>query len=104
VESKLSTLRDIEAGVPHVSVLYPTFYTLYINDNHQTLRVSLGLIVNDACVYATDRKESYILRKLQRGLRVVETRCELFNMKMNEDEIQDTYCSYRQGTLKLILH
>jgi hypothetical protein len=64
----MSTPRDIHAGVPQDSVLSPTLYSLYINDCPQTPSVYLGLFVDDTCIYATDRKEGYVLRKLQRDL------------------------------------
>jgi hypothetical protein len=30
--------------------------------------VNLALFADDTCLYATDRKEGYVLRKIQRGL------------------------------------
>jgi hypothetical protein len=38
--------------------------------------VYLGLFVDDTWIYATDRKDSYVLRKLQRSLSAIETRCK----------------------------
>jgi hypothetical protein len=76
VESELSTLRDIQAGVPQGSVLSPTLYCLYVNDTPQTPGVHLGLFGDDTFIYATDHKGGYVLRKLQRGLSAVETWCE----------------------------
>jgi hypothetical protein len=63
-----ATTKDIEARVPQGSVLSPTLYSLYINDTPQTPGVYLGLFADDTCIYTTDRKEGYVLRKLQRGL------------------------------------
>jgi hypothetical protein len=60
--------RYIQAGMPQSSVMYPRLYSLYINDTNQTTVVYLGFFVDDTCIYETDRKEGYILRKLQRGL------------------------------------
>jgi hypothetical protein len=41
---------------------------IYIHDTLQISGVCLGLFADDTCIYATDRKEGYVLRKLQRGL------------------------------------
>jgi hypothetical protein len=41
----------------------------------QTPGVYLGLLANDACIYAADRKERYVFGKLQRGLSAIETWC-----------------------------
>jgi hypothetical protein len=68
VESELSTPRYMEAGVPQGSVLSPILYNLYINDTPQATNLHLALFADDTCLYATDRKEGYIVRKLQRGL------------------------------------
>jgi hypothetical protein len=67
------TPKNIQAGVPQGSVLSPTLYSLYINDTPQTPGV---LFADDTCIYAADRKECYVLRKLQRGLSAIETWCE----------------------------
>jgi hypothetical protein len=55
-------------------------------DTPQTPNVYLGLFVDDTCVYATDRKEGYVLRKLQQGLSANETWSERWNIKRNEDK------------------
>jgi hypothetical protein len=61
----------MQAGVPQGSVLSPTLYNIYINDSPQTPGVNLALFADDTCLYATERKEGYVLRKLQRGLDIV---------------------------------
>jgi hypothetical protein len=55
---------DTQAGVPQGSILFPTLYNLHINDTPQTPGVYLGLFVDDTCIYATDRKEGYVLSKI----------------------------------------
>jgi hypothetical protein len=66
VEGKLSTPREIQAGVPQGSVLVPKLYSLYINDTPRTPGVHLAVFADDTCIYATDRKQCHVLRKLQR--------------------------------------
>jgi hypothetical protein len=73
IEGELSTPRDILAWVPQGSVLFPTLCGLYINETSQTPGVYLGLFADDTCIYGTDYKEGYVLRKLQRGISAVET-------------------------------
>jgi hypothetical protein len=76
----MTTPRDIQAGVPQVPVLSPILYYIYIytfmNYTPETPDVSLGLFADDTCVFVADRKECYVLRKLQRGLSAIETWCE----------------------------
>jgi hypothetical protein len=76
----------MQAGVPQGSVLSPTLYNLYINDAPQAQGVYLALFADDICLYATDRKEGLILRKLQRGLNSMEAWCEPWNIKIDEEK------------------
>jgi hypothetical protein len=68
VEFEMSTPRIMQAGVPQSSVLSPTLFNMYINDTPQTIGVHPALFADDTCFYATEHKEGYVLRKLQRGL------------------------------------
>ena len=90
----MSTARDIQAGVPQGSVLSPMLYTLYINDAPQTPGTQLALFADDTCIYATDRKEGFTIRNLQRGLTATEMWCERWNIKINEDKTQAIYFSH----------
>jgi hypothetical protein len=93
VEGEMSTPREMKAGVPQGSVLSPTLFNLYINHATQTCGVHLALFADDTCLYATDRKEGFIVRKLQRGLSSMEAWCERWNIKINEDKTRGIYFS-----------
>jgi hypothetical protein len=41
VEGEMPTLKEIQAGVLQVSVLFPTLNSIYINDNTETPGVYL---------------------------------------------------------------
>jgi hypothetical protein len=64
VEGEMSKQRDIKAGMPQGSILYPTLYNLYMNDTPQTTGINLALFADDTSLYATECKEGYVLRKL----------------------------------------
>jgi retron-type reverse transcriptase len=72
VEGEISTHSEIEAGVPQGFVLAPTIYNLYINDISQTPGFQLAFFADDTYIYATERKEGYVLRKLQLCLTAME--------------------------------
>jgi hypothetical protein len=91
----MSTPRYMQAGVPQGSVLSPTLYTLYINDTPQTRVVNLALFEDDTCLYATDRKEGYVLRKIQRGFDSMAAWCKHWNIKINEKKTRAIYFTRR---------
>jgi hypothetical protein len=99
----MSTPRYMQAGVPQGSVLSPTLYNLYINYTPQTIGVNLALFANDTCLYATESREGYILRKVQCFLNSMSTWCERWHIKINEDKNQAVYFSHRKGPLASLL-
>jgi hypothetical protein len=48
------------------------------------------------CIYTTDRKEGYVLRKFQHGHTSVGSWCEHWNLKLNVDKTQAIYFSRKQ--------
>jgi hypothetical protein len=64
--------------------------------------VHLGLFADETYIYATDRKEGYVLRKLQRGVSAIETWCECWNINVNEEKTQAVYFSHRLRPLRII--
>jgi hypothetical protein len=90
VEGELSTSREIKAGVPQGSVLSPLLHNLYINDVPQTPATYLTHCADDTFIYTTDRKEGYVINKLQRGLTSVQSWCERWNIKINAQKTQAT--------------
>jgi hypothetical protein len=97
---------EMKAGVPQGSVLSPTLFNMYINDAPKTRGVNLALFADDTCLYATDRKDGFIVRKLQRGLSSMEAWCERWNIKINEDKARGIYfsCSRRPPESHLTLN
>lgn len=55
----------------------------------------------DACV-ATNLKQNYVLRKLQRGLNLIEAWCKRWDIKINEDNILAVCFSYRRIRMRSI--
>jgi hypothetical protein len=80
VEGEMSTPRCMQVGVPQGSVLTPTLYNLYINGTPHTSCIKLALFADVACLYATDRKEGYVLRKILRGLNSIVAWCKRWNI------------------------
>jgi hypothetical protein len=75
-KGEMSTPRYMKAGMLQGSVLSPKLYNLYINDIPKTSGVNLALFANDTCLYATELKDSYVLRKIERGLNYMTAWCE----------------------------
>jgi hypothetical protein len=88
VEGKMSTSREIQVGVPQGFVFSPKLYIMYIIDTPKTPGVYLALLAGNTFLYARDRKEGYVLRKLERSINSIETWYKRWNIKINEERIQ----------------
>jgi hypothetical protein len=86
----------MQAGVAQCSVLSPTLHNLYINDTFQTVDVNVALFADDTCVYATERKDGYVLRKVPRDLNSMSAWCECWNIKISEDKTRAIYFSHQR--------
>jgi hypothetical protein len=53
--------------------------------------MNLALFADDTCLYATDRKEGYVLRNIQRGLDSMAAWCKCWNIKINQDKTRAIY-------------
>jgi hypothetical protein len=62
-----------------------------------------ALFADDTCLYATDRKEGYIVRKLQRGLDSMVAWYERSNIKINVDKTPTIYFSHHRAPPKSLL-
>jgi hypothetical protein len=76
VENEFSTPRKIAEGIPQGYVLTPISCSLYINGATVAPGTHLAPFVDNACIYATQKHECYVLCKLQRGLTAVNSWCE----------------------------
>jgi hypothetical protein len=70
----------------------------------QTPDVYVALFADDICLYATDRREGFVVRKLQRCLSSVETWCERWNIRINEDKTRGSTYLVVVDRLSPILH
>jgi hypothetical protein len=70
-------------------------YSLYVNDAPAALRTHLALFADVTRIYATEKHERHVLCKLQRGLTAVNSWCERWNIKINEEKTQAVYFSRR---------
>jgi hypothetical protein len=95
VEGEFSTPMERVAGVPLGSVLGPILYSLYINDAPAAPGTQLVLFTDDTCIYATEKHESRVLSKSQRGLTAMNSWCERWNVKINEGKTHAIYFSRR---------
>jgi hypothetical protein len=96
VEGGMSTKRIMQAGVPQGSVLCTKLFNMYLNDTPKTTGgVYLTLFADDTCLYATEHKEDYVLRKLQRGRNTMAEYSKRWNIMINEEKTQAFYFLHR---------
>jgi hypothetical protein len=94
VKGEISTPREIQAAVSQGSVLAPTLYSLYISypPPPPTLGVHLAFFADNTCIYATDHKGVYVLRKMQLRLTSVASWCERWSIKWRQEEKTQAIC------------
>jgi hypothetical protein len=68
---------------------------MYTNDTSQTIGIHLALFADDTCLYATECKEGYVLRKLKRGLNSMVEWSKCWNVNINQDKTQAIYFFHR---------
>jgi hypothetical protein len=68
VEGEMFTPREMRARVPQGFVPFLTLHILYINNTLITWGIYLSAFADATCTHVMDRREGYVLRKLQRGL------------------------------------
>jgi hypothetical protein len=84
IKREVSTRREMQTRVPQGYVLF------------LITGVYLAISVDDNCMYVTDCKEAYVLRKLQRDLNSTESWCEGWNIEINDSITQTTYFCHRR--------
>jgi hypothetical protein len=97
VEGEMSTPRCIQAEV-HKVLSCPSLYTTckLMIPPPPTIGVNLALFTDDTSLYATEHKEGYVLRKVQRGLNSMLAWCERWINKINEDKTRAIYFSHQR--------
>jgi hypothetical protein len=104
VEGEMSThKRNTSRGATRFRSIPNLVQFIYINYAPQNPGVHLALFADDTFIYCTDRKEGYVLRKLQRGLTSVASWCERWNIKINEDKTQAIYFPRRHRPVETCL-
>jgi hypothetical protein len=72
--------KKIRSGGPQGSVLAPILHSLHINDTAAAPGTHLAFFADDSCIYAAEKRERRVLRKLNRGLTAVISWCERWNI------------------------
>jgi hypothetical protein len=93
--------QDILTVSRKVTSTSPTLYNLYINYIAQTTGVNPAFFADDISVYAAERKDGCVLRKLQRGLNSMATWCK--NWTIKNQWRRAIYFSHRISPPELLL-
>jgi hypothetical protein len=70
-------------------------FSVSVEGEMSTPRIIIALFADDTRLYATDRKEGYVLRKLQRGLNSMVEWSKRWNISINDNKTQSLYFSHR---------
>lgn len=83
VKNQLSSLCNIEAGVPQGSCLSPLLYSLYINDFSTLNIATVSLFADDTLLYASNQNYKYAVMALQRQLNITTDWITTWRIKLN---------------------
>ena len=70
-EAVRSTWKEIQAGVPHGSVLGPLLFFIYINDIHVDINSDCSLFVDDALLLKEVSSPTLSARSLNNDLNAI---------------------------------
>ena len=75
----------LKAGTPQGSPLSPLIYLIYVNDFPQEIKkyCKLSQFADDTALYAKAFTEQYAIKKLQKGLDLLEGWCRRWRVKLN---------------------
>ncbi|ERL93526.1 hypothetical protein D910_10815 [Dendroctonus ponderosae] len=81
-----SSIRDIKAGVPKGSPLFPILYNLYTADVPKNPPTNLALFADDTCFYYSNRNIKYVISPLQRHLNIFQEWADTWKIKVNTEK------------------
>ena len=88
IEEKLSTTRQIGAGVPQGSVLGPTLFNLYINDIPKFAKTSLAIYADDTAVYGHSYYAQVATKQIQIHLNMILAYAKQWKIKINNNKTE----------------
>lgn len=88
VNSSLSAVKEIKAGVPQGSALSPRLFSLYINDTPKLPTTNLALYADDTALYHSSFSAEIANRQLQIHVRLLEKYYKKWKIKLNSDKTE----------------
>lgn len=88
INGKLSTSRNIRAGVPQGSVLGPVLYNLYTADLPKTTNTHTAIYADDTAFYSQSRSINKITQNLQKHLKIYHEWTKRWKIKINPNKSQ----------------
>jgi hypothetical protein len=82
----LSTVREIEAGVPQCSVLSPTLYAIFTADIPKPDETKIALYADDTAILTHSESPELISEQLRRAVESLESWFRLWRIDVNSDK------------------
>lgn len=96
VNSEMSTLKNVTAGVPQGSVIGPLLYLIYINDIPIPSRCKIALYADDTACYTSGKNPEVITKRLQKAHNHLIRYYRKWKIKINDSKTEAIFFKTRR--------
>lgn len=88
LENVISSIYDLLAGVPQVSVLGPILFLIFINDAPKIKKVDGSIFADDKLMFTASFRISAIINRLQQAYKANKRFFHKWKIKLNEKKTE----------------
>lgn len=100
VNGKMSSIKNVPAGVPQGAVMSPTLYNIFTYDLPTFVAcddLQISQFADDTAFYTSSEQPSEIINNLEASLLKLNQYCVKWNIKLNADKTQSIFFTRRRA-------